>query len=120
MGTLFPQVVDLLRPGVDYADHLRRIAERALTEIEQPRVEKLRLRPDPAAELIREPLIFRRRDGGWLQLEEQPVGEEGFTSLWTDVTRRMNAEAQANRLQERLSDAIEEKDRKRTRLTSSQ
>src|SRR3546814_6530707 len=68
---------------------------------------KLRLRPDPAAALIREPLIFRRRDGGWLQLEEQPVGEEGFTSLWTDVTRRMNAEAQANRLQERLSDAIE-------------
>src|SRR3546814_14833170 len=70
MGTLFPQVVDLLRPGVDYADHLRRIAERALTEIEQPRVEKLRLRPDPAAELIREPLIFRRRDGGWRHLAE--------------------------------------------------
>lgn len=107
MATMFPRLIDLFRPGATYADHLLRIAGTSLHEAERPRIEGLAARPDPVAALEREPLIFQGREGGWLQLEEQRLRGSGFTSLWTDVTRRMNAEAQVDRLQERLADAIE-------------
>ncbi|MEO3433665.1 PAS-domain containing protein [Inquilinus sp. CAU 1745] len=107
MGGLFPWSIDLYRHGASYGEHLRRYADQILAEGERARIERLAARENPGGEPVREPMIFQRRDGGWLQLEERLIGGNGLMSLWTDVTGRMNAEAQVSRLRERLTDAID-------------
>jgi PAS domain S-box-containing protein len=103
----FPEGVDLNGPGVHYREHLRRHAERELDPAERPRLEPLINRAEARRMLIDRPMVFRRRRGGWLKLEERPTENNGLLSLWSDVSGQVEAESRVITLQDRLTDAIE-------------
>lgn len=104
---LFPDCVDLNLSGTSYYEHMQRHAEKTLHESERRRLDALLVRKMDSAEAIKKPMVFRRNDGSWLQLEERPTKSGGLLCIWSDVTEQIDAQAQLATLQERLSDAIE-------------
>ena len=90
---------DLLRVGLDFADILR--AQAAAGEFGQVDVE---------AEVARRLALLRsggstgaiertRPDGGTLELRRSPLPDGGFVTLFTDITKRRQAESQLRQAQ---------------------
>ena len=104
---LFPDCVDLNLSGTSYHEHMQRHVETALDESERRRIDALLIRKMDSDEAIKKPMVFRRNNGGWLQLEERPTKSGGLICIWSDVTEQIEAQAQLATMQERLSDAIE-------------
>jgi signal transduction histidine kinase len=105
---LFPRAVDLFDPRATYADHLRRYAETAFDETERAKVEQLVGRGEPLLQPLDRPLVIRRRDGGWLQLEERRLFDGTLNALWLDISNVKSLEAtnqELNRLVGQLTDA---------------
>ena len=105
---LFPRAVDLFAPQASYADHLRRYAETAFAESERDKIHALVGRGDPPAQPLDRPLVIRRRDGGWLQLEERRLFDGTLHALWLDISTVKSLEAtneELNRLVGELTEA---------------
>jgi signal transduction histidine kinase len=105
---LFPRAVDLFTPRTTYADHLRRYADTAFAESERDKIQALIGRGDPPAQPLDRPLVIRRRDGGWLQLEERRLFDGNLNALWLDISTVKSLEAtneELNRLVGELTEA---------------
>ncbi len=105
---LFPRAVDLFAPQASYADHLRRYAETAFAESERDKIHALVGRGDPPAQPLDRPLVIRRRDGGWLQLEERRLFDGSLHALWLDISTVKSLQAtneELNRLVGELTEA---------------
>lgn len=105
---LFPRAVDLFDPRHSYADHLRRYAETAFAESERDKIDALIGRGDPPLHPLDRPLVIRRRDGGWLQLEERRLFDGNLNALWLDISTVKSLEAtneELNRLVGELTEA---------------
>ncbi|MBM3532867.1 MAG: hypothetical protein FJX60_07515 [Alphaproteobacteria bacterium] len=105
---LFPRAVDLFHPRSSYTDHLRRYAETAFAEGERDKIDALIGRGDPPLQPLDRPLIIRRRDGGWLQLEERRLFDGNLNALWLDISTVKSLEAtneELNRLVGELTEA---------------
>ena len=105
---LFPRAVDLFHGQTSYADHLRRYAETAFAESERDKIHVLIGRGDPPAQPLDRPLVIRRRDGGWLQLEERRLFDGSLNALWLDISTVKSLEAtneELNRLVGELTEA---------------
>jgi signal transduction histidine kinase len=105
---LFPRAVDLFDQGASYADHLRRYAETAFAESEREKIQALVGRGDPPPQPLDRPLVIRRRDGGWLQLEERRLFDGRMNALWLDISAVKSLEAtnaELNRLVGELTEA---------------
>lgn len=105
---LFPRAVDLFDSHTDYTDHLRRYAETAFAESERDKIEALVGRGNPPAQPLDRPLVIRRRDGGWLQLEERRLFDGSLNALWLDISTVKHLEAtneELNRLVGELTEA---------------
>ncbi|HET6468322.1 MAG TPA: PAS-domain containing protein [Geminicoccaceae bacterium] len=104
---LFPEIGDLIGTGVAYQEHLERIASAVLAPADGEALRARAGRLTPEERPVSLPLLLRRRNGGWLQLEERH-GEDGtLVSLWMDATRQVEAEARIVRLERYLQDAVE-------------
>ena len=105
---LFPRAVDLFDSQATYGDHLRRYAETAFTDSERDKIHALVGRGDPPAQPLDRPLVIRRRDGGWLQLEERRMFDGNLNALWLDISTVQSLEAtneELNRLVAELTEA---------------
>ncbi|MBM3549262.1 MAG: hypothetical protein FJX54_20180 [Alphaproteobacteria bacterium] len=105
---LFPRAVDLFDPRSTYGDHLRRYAETAFAESERDKIHALIGRGDPPPQPLDRPLVIRRRDGGWLQLEERRLFDGSLNALWLDISTVKSLEAtneELNRLVGELTEA---------------
>lgn len=108
MGDLFPRAVDLFHPRATLHDHLRRLAATIFAESEQDKLSELLARPMPLTQALAQPLLLRRRDGGWLQMEERLRYDGGLDVLWLDVSATKSLEAantELHRLVEQLTSA---------------
>jgi|GEM_PF-5656884 len=108
MGDLFPRAVDLFHPRATLNDHLRRLAATIFAESEQDKLAELLARPIPLSQALSQPLLLRRRDGGWLQMEERLRYDGGLDVLWLDVSAVKSLEAantELHRLVEQLTSA---------------
>jgi signal transduction histidine kinase len=105
---LFPRAVDLFDSRATYADHLRRYIDTAFAESERDKIQALIGRGDPPAQPLDRPLVIRRRDGGWLQLEERRLFDGSLNALWLDISTVKSLEAtneELNRLVGELTEA---------------
>ncbi len=105
---LFPRAVDLFTPQASYSDHLRRNAETAFADSERDKIQALVGRGDPPTQPLDRPLVIRRRDGGWLQLEERRLFDGNLHALWLDISTVKSLEAtneELNRLVGELTEA---------------
>lgn len=105
---LFPRAVDLFDPAASYCDHLRRYGETAFAEGEADKLHALIARGDPPSHPLDRPLVIRRRDGGWLQLEERRLFDGSLNALWLDISTVKSLEAtnrELNRLVTELTEA---------------
>jgi len=108
MGELFPRAVDLFHFGTTYADHLRRYAETAFAPGEEDKVAQLAGRADPLALPLSRPVVIRRKDGGWLQVEDRRLFDGSLNMLWLDISAVKSLEAtneELNRLVRELTEA---------------
>jgi signal transduction histidine kinase len=102
---LFPGVGHLVGEAGGYREHLALIGA-ALDEKGRQSLQLMAGR-GPDQEPVSLPVLFRRADGGWLQLEER-AGEDGTRiCLWADATRQAEAEARILRLESYLEDALQ-------------
>lgn len=105
---LFPRSVDLFDSRTSYTDHLRRYADTAFAESERDKIHALVGRGNPPAQPLDRPLVIRRRDGGWLQLEERRLFDGSLNALWLDISTVKSLEAaneELNRLVGELTEA---------------
>jgi len=108
MGELFPHAVDLFHVGTTYADHLRRYAETAFALGEEDKIALLAGRADPLAPPLSRPVVVRRKDGGWLQVEDRRLFDGSLNMLWLDISAVKSLEAtneELNRLVRELTEA---------------
>nr|MCH9673695.1 PAS-domain containing protein [Gammaproteobacteria bacterium] len=104
---LFPALGDLIHVGSSYGAHLNRIAGTVLDAAAGAILGRRANRAQSGERPFGLPQMYAREDGGWLNLEER-VGEDGtLVAIWTDATRQAEAEAEIDRLQSHLQDAIE-------------
>src|SRR5262249_35847451 len=47
----------------------------------------------PVREALNRPVVLRRRDGGWLQLEERVMLDGSLSMIWIDITKLLALEA---------------------------
>ncbi|WP_291299161.1 PAS-domain containing protein [Elioraea sp.] len=104
---LFPALGGQMGAPVQLGDHLRAIAASVMTEQDAARLSGLAARPLPEALPVRVPLLFQRKDGGWLRFEERPGEDGGVVALWDDATREAEADARIRSLERHLHDAVE-------------
>ena len=105
---LFPRAVDLFDARTSYTDHLRRYGDTAFAESERDKVETLIGRGNPPVHPLDRPLVIRRRDGGWLQLEERRLFDGSLNAYWLDISTVKSLEAtneELNRLVGELTEA---------------
>jgi len=108
MGELFPRAVDLFHFGATYADHLKRYAETSFAPGEEDKVALLAGRADPLALPLSRPVVIRRKDGGWLQVEDRRLFDGSLNMLWLDISAVKSLEAtneELNRLVRELTEA---------------
>lgn len=102
---LFPGVGHLVGEAGGYREHLAVIG--AILDDKGRQALHLMAGRGPNREPVSLPILFRRADGGWLQLEER-AGEDGSRiCLWTDATRQAEAEARILRLESYLEEALQ-------------
>ncbi len=102
---LFPGVGHLVGEAGGYGEHLAVIG--AILDDKGQQALRLMAGRGPSQEPLSLPVLFRRADGGWLQLEER-AGEDGTRiCLWTDATRQAEAEARILRLESYLEEALQ-------------
>ncbi|MEM7255183.1 MAG: PAS-domain containing protein [Pseudomonadota bacterium] len=104
---LFPGLGDLIHVGSRYGDHLRRVATDVLTEAPRQMLLRAAERVIPADEPFGLPLLLESQDGSWLNLQERFGDDGALVAIWTDATHQAEAQAEIDRLQIRLRDAIE-------------
>lgn len=105
---LFPRAVDLFDARTNYTDHLRRYADTAFAGSERDKIDVLVGRGSPPAQPLDRPLVIRRCDGGWLQLEERRLFDGSLNALWLDISTVKSLEAtneELNRLVNELTEA---------------
>src|SRR5439155_421360 len=47
----------------------------------------------PVGDALTRPVVLRRRDGGWLQLEERVLLDGSLSMIWIDITKLLALEA---------------------------
>ncbi len=97
-----PELTDLIRPGVAFADIARAAAERGVVVVPPDRIEEwVRTRVarhlDPKGEFVQE-----MADGRWFQVSEQRTREGGIVSVRTDISEIKHREIELAELSEAL------------------
>lgn len=104
---LLPGSDAVLQPGAEYwvimVDH----AETVLDPSEAIRLSQIAAHHQSDPHTLPAPQFFQCRNGRWLELQQHVSDDGGLVCLWTDVTQRLEAEAELVRLQARLRDAIQ-------------
>lgn len=104
---LFAEIGDLVHVGAAYRDHLRRIGRHALEPEDGATLRRFAVSRGRRGDAVVMPMLLHRKGGGWLQLEERRGDDGTLVALWTDATRHALAQAEIDRLQAHLQDAIE-------------
>lgn len=103
---LFPEAQMRFGRNVSYAEHLEAYAKNTLAESEYTRIAALIARTDLHSNLVREPIVFRCRDGRWLQFKERSHPDGGIISMWMDISPQVRATAELANLRSQLFAAI--------------
>ena len=90
---LFPQLQDVLRPGIPFVELVIATAERGAVRLSDPKQRAQWIAERLDAHRLAEGLrIEALSDGRWLQINEKPT-ENGVVGLYTDVTEIKESEA---------------------------
>ena len=92
---IFPEIADLLTPGVRFEDSVSIAFDRGIYEVEHDQKEtfiKERLRKRYAAN--GEPFIIPFKGNKWIQIREGRTVDGGFVAVWTDITELKEREQQ--------------------------
>jgi PAS domain S-box-containing protein len=102
-ATAYPQIADLLKPGVTFEALLRKAAGRGMYPADGKSLEAF----------IRERLYTHRNPGGpieqylsdgrWIQIKERRATSGGILSSWTDITEIKRREAALRASEERFA-----------------
>jgi PAS domain S-box-containing protein len=99
----YPQVADLLKPGITFEHLLRTAAARGLYPLTGKELEsfidnRLRAHRNPAGALEQ-----HLADGRWIQIKERRAASGGILSAWTDITEIKRREEALRASEERFA-----------------
>ncbi|MBN9529357.1 MAG: PAS-domain containing protein [Alphaproteobacteria bacterium] len=99
---LFPEVREMLRPGLPFLDTVR-----ALFELQHPvdaeTMEAMLVAAVERHRTVIGPLAYQRADGRWVELRMYPTPDGGRFKIWRDVTSRRLADFDLVQLNDALS-----------------
>ena len=99
----YPQIADLLKPGITFEELLRNAAARGMyqaegRELEAFVAERLRAHRNPT-----DPIEQHLADGRWIQIKERRAARGGILSAWTDITEIKRREEALRASEERFA-----------------
>jgi PAS domain S-box-containing protein len=102
-ATAYPQIADLLRPGVAFSALLRKAAERGMyrapaSELEAFMADRIATHRNPGG-----PVEQQLADGRWIQIKERRAEGGGILSAWTDITAIKRREEALRASEERFA-----------------
>lgn len=92
-GDLFPNAVRHFHPGCRFEREMLDCIRNTIDSAELDKLAPLFARTWPIHEALTRPLVLRRRDGGWFQLEERVLLDGSLSMVWIDITRLLALEA---------------------------
>jgi signal transduction histidine kinase len=92
-GDLFPDAVQHFHPGCRFEREMLDCIRNAIEPAELDKLAVLFERTWPVKEALTRPVVLRRRDGGWLQVEERVLLDGSLSMIWIDITRLLALEA---------------------------
>ena len=87
----FPEHADQLRPGLSYEQNLRRYFENNIERLDPARFEEYVHAGLLRHRTMRDPLLFQKADGRWLQSRIAWFDDGSCLKTWADVTDLQNA-----------------------------
>lgn len=100
---LFPDLADIIVPGIPFANFLRRAIERQVIIVPGGDADAWLERRVAQHLEPRDPLIHALSDGRWLQVSERPTSSGATVCIYTDVTeiKKMEAQRRERELEEK-------------------
>ncbi len=100
---LFPDLADIIVPGIEFANFLRRAIERQVVIVPGGDTEAWLERRVAQHCQPRDPVIHALSDGRWLQASERPTSSGATVCIYTDVTeiKKMEAQRRERELEEK-------------------
>lgn len=100
---LFPDLADIIVPGITFTDFLRRAIERRVIIVPGGDADAWLEGRVAAHKEPRDPMIHALSDGRWLQVSERPTSSGATVCLYTDVTeiKKMEARRRERELEEK-------------------
>jgi signal transduction histidine kinase len=93
-GDLFPDAVQHFHAGCRFEREMLDCIRHTIEAGELDKVAPLFERTwPPHGEALTRPVVLRRRDGGWLQLEERVLLDGSLSMIWIDITKLLALEA---------------------------
>ncbi len=93
-GDLFPDAVRHFHAGSRFEREMLACIRETIDAAELDKIAPLFERTwPPHGEALIRPVVLRRRDGGWLQLEERVLLDGSLSMIWIDITKLLALEA---------------------------
>jgi signal transduction histidine kinase len=92
-GDIFPDAVKHFHGGCRFEVEMLDVIRSNLDPAELDKIALLVERAWPVRETLTRPVVLRRRDGGWLQLEERVLLDGSLSLVWIDITKLLALEA---------------------------
>lgn len=103
LRVIFPDLADIIVPGIEFANFLRRALERQVVIVPGGDAEAWLERRVVQHREPRDPVIHALSDGRWLQASERPTSSGATVCIYTDVTeiKKMEAQRRERELEEK-------------------
>jgi signal transduction histidine kinase len=92
-GDIFPDAVKHFHSGCRFGVEMLDTIRNNLDPAELDKIAPLFARTWPVHEASSRPIVLRKRDGGWLQLEERVMLDGSLSLVWIDITKLLALEA---------------------------
>jgi signal transduction histidine kinase len=92
-GDIFPDAVKHFHAGCRFDVEMLDTIRNNLDPAELDKIALLLDRAWPVREALTRPVVLRKRDGGWLQLEERVLLDGSLSLVWIDITKLLALEA---------------------------
>ncbi len=107
-GDVFPDAVKHFHAGCRFEVEMLECIRAHIDPAELDKIAVMFDRSWPVREALSRPVVLRRRDGGWLQVEERVMLDGSLSMIWIDTTKLLALEATnaaIDRLVQRLREA---------------
>ena len=92
-GDVFPHAVRHFHAGCRFGVEMMECIRAHIDPVELDKIQVLVDRVWPVEAALSRPVVLRRRDGGWLQVEERVMLDGSLSMIWIDTTKLLALEA---------------------------